>query len=83
MTGSLSYALHLSGNVHFKERPSRAGASAIGLEDLRSDSLQRVSGQAGCAFSRSDQGGQQGLVNGKDTLYGPPSCFDFLLHISQ
>lgn len=43
MTGSLSYALHLSGNVRFKEHPSQAGAFAIGREDVRPDILQHVS----------------------------------------
>ena len=44
MTGSLSYALHLSGNVHFKEHPSQGGASAVGLEDLQSDILLAMGG---------------------------------------
>lgn len=68
MTGSLSYALHLSGNAHFKERPSQAGASASGLEGLQAGGLQRGAGQAGCAFSSVDhRGGRQGLVKGNDT----------------
>lgn len=44
MTRLLSYALHLSGNVHFKVHPSPAGAFDIGLEDLWPDFVQHILG---------------------------------------